>query len=246
MSATIPLFYLRTARATVAPVTVIGLGLLFVIWSLFGSLVQARAEDVSGNVAPEFLQQLATGSEYKIAVLPMENLTVEGDIAYHFRVRLSERLRAKGYTVVDNTLVDEKLYQLGVAHAGQLRLLPFAELQQLTSADGFLSGVVEQGAVQHAGVYNSYVFTCSLKLQDRDGKVIWSSLQNRVAKRRFAIDPINMFLDIALTEGGGDLQQAVYALADIMLKNMPEGPVQVVSGGDALLDMAISTTAKEK
>jgi len=206
----------------------------------------AVAEDVINSIDPGFQQELQKRSEYKIAILPMENLTVEGDIAYYFRMRLTERLRAKGFTVVNNNLVDEKLYQLGVSHAGQLRLLPFAELQTLTSADGFLSGVVEQGAVQHAGVYNSYVFTCSLKLQDREGRVIWSSLQNRVAKRRFAIDPINMFLDIALTEGGGNMQEAVYALADKMLGQMPDGPVQVVTGGDSLLDMAIETKAREK
>lgn len=204
------------------------------------------AEDVINTSDPGFLKLLSSRSEYKIAVLPMENLTVEGDIAFHFRTRLTERLTAKGYSVVDNKLVDEKLYQLGVSHAGQLRLLPFAELQALTSADGFLSGVVEQGAVQHAGVYNSYVFTCSLKLQDREGRVLWSSLQNRVAKRRFAIDPINMFLDIALTESGGDMQQAVYALADTMLATMPDGPVEIVTGGDSLLDMAIPTRAREK
>lgn len=216
----------------------------FLFLAIFAQITYA--EDVINTVDPTFSNELKTRSEYKIAILPMENLTVEGDIAYYFRMRLTERLRAKGFTVVDNKLVDEKLYQLGVAHAGQLRLLPFAELQDLTSADGFLSGVVEQGAVQHAGVYNSYVFTCSLKLQDREGRVIWSALQNRVAKRRFAIDPINMFLDIALTEGGGDMQDAVYALADKMLEQMPDGPVQVISGGDNLLDMAIPTTAREK
>ncbi len=216
----------------------------FIYLAIFAQ--KTNAEDVINTVDPTFSTELKTRSEYKIAILPMENLTVEGDIAYHFRMRLTERLRAKGFTVVENKLVDEKLYQLGVTHAGQLRLLPFAELQDLTSADGFLSGVVEQGAVQHAGVYNSYVFTCSLKLQDRDGRVIWSALQNRVAKRRFAIDPINMFLDIALTEGGGDMQDAVYALADKMLEQMPDGPVQVISGGDNLLEMAIPTTAREK
>ncbi|MFH0782371.1 MAG: hypothetical protein V2B20_10540, partial [Pseudomonadota bacterium] len=179
-------------------------------------------------------------------VLPMENLTAEGDIAFHFRTRLIERLKAKGFSVIDSTMVDAKLHELGVAHAGQLRLLSFEQLQNLTSADGFFSGIVEQGAVQHGGVYNGYVFTCSLKLQDRQGKVLWSALQNRVAKRRFAVDPINMFLDIALAEGGGDMQQAVYALADKMLAQLPDGPVRVVSGDQSLLDMAVGIKAKEE
>jgi hypothetical protein len=207
---------------------------------------QDQDQGVVEQAAPQFLQALKAQPEFKVAVLPMENLTVEGDIAFHFRIRLQERLRAKGFSLIDSALIDDSLYKLGVAHAGQLKLLPFAELQKLTSADGFLSGVVEQGAVQHGGVYNSYVFTCSLKLQDRQGNVLWSALQNRVAKRRFAVDPINMFLDIALTEGGGDMQQAVYALADKMLAQLPDGPVRVVSGQDSLLDMAVETRAKEE
>ncbi len=206
----------------------------------------AEEEPIIEAVSPQFLAHIKSASEYRIAVLPMENLTVEGDIAHHFRVRLAERLKAKGYSLIDAQLLDNSLYKLGVAHAGQLKLLPFAELQQMTSADGFLSGVVEQGAVQHGGVINTYVFTCSLKLQDRQGNVLWSALQNRVAKRRFAIDPINMFLDIALTESGGDMQQAVYALADKMLAQLPEGPARVLSGKDALLDMAVEIKAKEE
>jgi hypothetical protein len=205
---------------------------------------EVQDEAVVEQTDPHFLQGLKTASEYKVAILPMENFTVEGDIAHHFRTRLAERLRAKGYTLIDAKLLDEALSTLGVGHAGQLKLLPFEELQKLTSADGFISGVVEQGAVQHAGVYNSYVFTCSLKLQDRQGTVLWSALQNRVAKRRLAIDPINMFLDIALTEGGGDMQEAVYALADRMLAQLPDGPVRVLSGQDSLLSLAVETQAK--
>ncbi len=201
---------------------------------------------VDSQSDPQFLRDLQSASKYSIAILPMENLTVDGDIAYHFRTRLAQRLRAKGFSVIDRDIVDQKLRDLGVYNAGQLRLLSFHQLQKLTSADAFLSGVVEQAAKQHAGLYNSYVFTCSLKLQNREGKVLWVSLQERVAKRRFAIDPINMFLDVVLVEAGGKKQEAVYALADMMLANMPDGPVITVSQGDSLLDSAIQTTAVKK
>ena len=197
------------------------------------------------QVDPIFLEQLQNVSSYTVAILPMENLSVDPDVAYHFRQRITERLRAKGYTVVNNEIIDKQLYDSGVAHAGQLGLLPFEELRKVSSADGFLSGVVEQSAIQHGGIYNAYVYTCSVKLQNRDGKVIWASLQKRVAKRRFAIDPINALLDLALTEGGGNSQEAVYALADQILTSLPEGPVQVVSG-DSLLDIAIEIPTQPK
>jgi hypothetical protein len=202
--------------------------------------------ETTHQIDPAFLKQLQNNSSYTIAILPMENLSVDSDVAYHFRQRITERLRAKGYTVVNNESINKQLYALGVAHAGQLGLLPFEELRKITSADGFLSGVVEQSATQHAGIYNGYVYMCSVKLQNRDGKVVWASLQNRVAKRRFAIDPINALLDIALTEGGGgDSREAVYALADQMLASLPKGPVQVVLG-DPLLDMAIEIPTQQK
>lgn len=223
--------------------------LVILLWFLSLCSTSAASDnspEIINSVDPLFVQEVRSASEYTVAILPMENLTVEGNIAFYFRNRLTERLRAKGYTVVNNKVVDEKLHQLGVNHAGQLRLLSFAQLQELTAANAFLSGVVEQGAVQHAGVYNSYVFSCSLKLQNRNAEVIWSSLQNRVAKRRFAIDPINLFLDIVLTEGGGDVKEAVYALADQMLSSLPDGPVQPVPEADSLLDMAVETRAREE
>jgi len=193
----------------------------------------------TSQVAPDFLKQLQCVSGYTVAILPMENLSVEPDVAYYFRQRITQQLTAKGYTVVNNDNMDKRLHAIGVAHAGQLGLIPFAELRKTTSADAFLSGVVEQSATQHAGLYNGYVYMCSIKMQDREGRVIWSSLQNRVAKRRIAIDPINALLDIALTEGGGgDSRAAIYALADQMLSSLPKGPVKVVVG-DPLIDMAI-------
>ena len=217
---------------------------LFCVLVSFISLTTGfgQATEITHSTDPAFLQKIDSVSSYTIAILPMENLTVDPDIAYHFRTRITERLTAKGYTVVNNETLNKKLYELGVSHAGQLGLLAFEKLREISSADGFLSGVVEQSAVQHAGVYNSYVYMCSVKLQDRQGNVVWSSLQNRVAKRRFAVDPINALLDIALTEVGGDSRQAVYALADQMLASLPDGPVQVITG-DPLLDMAVEIQA---
>lgn len=209
------------------------------------SAVLGGEEDNGNYVDPVFLQKLKVSSSYTVAILPMENMTVDPDIAYHFRSRITQRLTAKGFTVVNNDRLNQHLYDLGITHAGQLALVSFEELGEISAADGFLSGVVEQAARQHAGVYNGYVYMCSVKLQDREGKVIWSSLQNRVAKRRFAIDPINALLDIALVEGGGDSQEAVYALADQMLSSLPQGPIVVITG-DSLLNKAIEVPVQTR
>ncbi len=183
------------------------------------------AEQPASETSPTFLQLLASEDDCKIAVLPAENMTANPDIAHYFRERLTGRVREKGYSVVDGTFLDTKLNEMGISHAGQLKLLTFAELQNLTSADAFLSGAVEEGAVQHAGFYNGYVYTCSLKLQDRNGKVLWSCPEQRFTKIKLCIDPVNCIIDIVATEVGGNMQEVAYAMADIMISNLPQGPV---------------------
>ncbi|MFH0781882.1 MAG: hypothetical protein V2B20_08015, partial [Pseudomonadota bacterium] len=89
---------------------------LLFCFAFFQQSGSAKTEEfpVGNEVSADFLQSLKMASEYKIAVLPMENLTAEGDIAFHFRTRLIERLKAKGFSVIDSTMVDAKLHELGV------------------------------------------------------------------------------------------------------------------------------------
>jgi hypothetical protein len=206
------------------------------------SLSWAEKSNASQGVESSFLNSLKNKSQFVIAVLPMENLTVTGDIQHHFRMRIIDRLQTKGFTLVDEGLIDKGLNKVGVSHAGQIGMLSFAQLNKIVQADAFLSGAVEQASTQHAGVYNAYVYSCSLKLQDPQGKVIWWAVQERIAKRRFALDPINALLDVALVKGGGDMKEAAMALADRLLTSLPHGPVSV-SIGDSLLDAAMEITA---
>jgi len=196
------------------------------------------------TLSQPWANSLQQRSQYMIAVLPMENFSVQPAITYHFRQGVMERLRAKGYSLVDRKRLDRALNALGVTHAGQLRLLEFPQLAALSGADAFLSGAVQQAAVQHAGVYNAHVYSCSLKLQNRQGEVVWAALEERIAKRRFAIDPINMVLDSFLVKANGDQAQAAAALAERLLISLPPGPAQVTVG-DPLLDQAVEIQAEE-
>ena len=74
-------------------------------------------------------------------------------------------------------------------------------------------------------------------MDSNQGDSLWYSLEQRVTKRRIAIDPINALLDIVLINKGGDAKDAVGALADRLLESLPNGPSQVVIGED-LLNMA--------
>jgi len=196
---------------------------------------QANNEQV--YISKTLAKQLQQLPQYTVAVMPMENVSVEADVAYHFRQRVITLLVAKGYTVVDSTWIDNALYKLGLSHAGQLRLLSMEKLSATVKADAYLFGIVEEARTQNAAVYNAYVYKSSLKMDSAKGENLWFSLEQRVSKRRFAIDPINALLDIFLVDEGGDAKQAVGALADRLMAPLPKGPTTIVIGDD-LLNMA--------
>ncbi len=191
----------------------------------------------------QFKTDLESFSQFTIAIMPMQNMSVDPEVAYHFRQRVAERLTASGYNLADMTKIDNKLYEIGVQNADQIQLLSFQKVTELVKADAYIFGIIEQAKQQHALAYNSYVYTSSIKMQDKQGKLLWSALQERVVKRRFALDPINALLDIFLVKGGGDKKDAVYALADRLLQSLPDGPV-TVTVSDPLFDQAEEVKVK--
>ncbi len=191
----------------------------------------------------QFKTDLESFSQFTIAIMPMQNMSVDPEVAYHFRQRVAERLTASGYNLADMTKIDNKLYEIGVQNADQIQLLSFQKVTELVKADAYIFGIIEQAKQQHAIAYNSYVYTSSIKMQGKQGKLLWSALQERVVKRRFALDPINALLDIFLVKGGGDKKDAVYALADRLLQSLPNGPV-IVNISDPLFDQAEEVNVK--
>jgi len=220
--------------------------LVFIIFSLTSfNPIKSLADVINDKVhiSKPLIQALKTSSQFTIAVMPMENISVEPEVAYHFRQRVITLLIAKGYTVTDSQWIDQALYKLGLTHAGQLRLLTMPQLSQAVKADGYLFGIVEEARTQNAGVYNAYVYKSSLKMNASTGEQLWFSLEQRVSKRRIAIDPINALLDIVLVDEGGDAKQAVNSLADRLMKPLPKGPATVLIGED-LLNMATEVEVK--
>jgi hypothetical protein len=217
---------------------------LFGLLGLFvGGLASADTPNARSFTAAVFTERLAQSPVFTVAVLPMENMAVHDPaMSQVFRMRILSVLRSKGYAVVEPQRLDQALQQLGLSHAGQLNRLSFEQLGAITAADGFLSGAVEESGSEHQLVSNSYVFTASLKLQDRSGENLWYGLQERVAKARFAIDPLNMLLDALLIAEGGNADQAMQALADRLMKQFPPGPIQMVFD-DPLLQRASEITA---
>ena len=186
-------------------------------------------------VSPWLADSVRAASTFSVAVFPMQNISLDPDVAWHFRQHVAQRLLDKGYVVIEGEWVDQALYRLGLTHAGQLGLVPLAKLGELVKADAFLFGLVEEAKTQHAVGYNGYVYQSSLLLRRaEDGETLWHALEEKVSKRRFAVDPVNAFVDVVLTRAGSDPEKAMHALADRLLVSLPAGPVQVIEGDDLL------------
>lgn len=196
-----------------------------------------HAESANSFLDEKFEKELKTKSQFTVAIMPMQNMSVDSEVAYYFRQRAAEQLIASGYNIADLNKVDKALYDIGVQNSDQIQLLSFQKVTEIVKADAYIFGIIEQAQKQHALAYNSYVYTSSIKMQGKTGKVLWYALQERVAKRRFALDPINALLDIFLVQNGGDKKEAVYALTDKLLSTLPHGPVEVIIS-DSLFDQA--------
>ena len=184
-----------------------------------------------------FKKNIKQSGMFKIAVLPIQNMSMYPNIAYYFRQHVNGLLAMKGYSVISHDILDKALQEVGIQKADHIRLLSFDKLSDMTSADAIMSGIIETANVQDAVVYSGYAFTASLKLQLRNGDVIWYNLSDRVAKRNLAIDPFNIIFNMLGNRESDKHIKAIKAVAQNLIKKMPQGPSEVVI--DDLLGQAI-------
>lgn len=175
-----------------------------------------------------FAKNISDSGMFKIAVLPMQNMTMYPNIAYYFRQHINDLLSMKGYSVISTNVIDNALKNVGIQKADHIRLLNFDKLAELTSADAILSGIIETANVQDAAIYSGYAFTASLKLQLRNGDVIWYNLSQRVAKRSLALDPFNIVFNTLVNQESDKHIKAIKAVAQKLIDDLPKGPSDVV------------------
>lgn len=172
----------------------------------------------------------------RIAVLPMENLSLEPGVEDALYNSVYERLTAKGYIKIAVAEVRSVMRELGIQTPGQLAGISPARLGQVLQCDAVMKGRIDQSGAIHAGVYDALVVSISLQLVDcRTGKALWTTEQWRAAHRQWAGDPINLLLNFASHETGSREQRVAWLVQE-MLKTLPAGPVQTVE--DNLLDTA--------
>ena len=157
-------------------------------------LAVTSCEPASRAVSPsrrnERLQQFVKDSPVLyVAVLPVQNLSVDPRSPELFRKLTCDLLQAKGYTVLATKPVDNELGQLGVQHADQIPLLTYPQLNQRLKADLCVSAGVKMSTTQAAIGYHAYSYTLALKVHDKDGEILWEN-DLTVSKRRWSADPV--------------------------------------------------------
>lgn len=186
----------------------------------------ALSEKEAWSVHPDF-KKLAPGT---IAVLPMDNFSLEPNVEKALYKEVYDRLQAKGYMKVSVNKVRRVMNRLGIQTPGQIAGISPSRLGRELNCDAVLMGKVEQSASIHSGPYDAVVVSCSLKLLHcSSGTVLWQTEQWRTAHRQWAIDPINLFINF-LSHENASREERVAFLAHEMLKTLPQGAIEVKTG----------------
>ncbi|HET7732130.1 MAG TPA: GNA1162 family protein [Usitatibacter sp.] len=184
------------------------------------------ADKESWQLHPEF-DKLRPAS---VAVLPMDNLSLEPGVEEALYQAVYARLAAKGYAKTSVEHVSGVMKRLGVTIPGLIAGFSPARLGHELQADALLFGQIEQSARINTLAYDAVVVSCSLRLvHARTGVILWHAEQWRTARRQWQLDPVNALLN-ALLHSTASREERVHFLADEMLKTLPAGPIEIEAG----------------
>lgn len=213
-----------------------GLFLLMIPLSADGESDRSQKEEWMAH--PRF----AAFKTRTIAVLPMDNLSLEPDVEIALYQEVYNQLTAKGYSKIDVVHVNQVMKKMGIQIAGQLEAISLKRLGKALHCDAVLKGRVDQSGAIHKGLYDAVTVSCSLWLQDcNSGETLWRTEQWRAAHRQWQVDPVNMLLNFFAHEEASREKRVAY-LAYEMLKTLPQGPIQIEFGD--LLNQATAIEAQ--
>lgn len=176
-----------------------------------------------------------------IAVLPMDNLSLEPTLESHLYNEVYQRLISKGYIRISVDVVRRKMGAMGIQTPGQLVGISPQRLKKELNCDAVLIGHIDQSGAVHAGLYDAVVVSCSLGLMDCvTGEILWRCEQWRTAHRQWSLDPLNALINTMAHEDASRKDRISWLVQE-MLKTLPAGPVRVV--GDDLLNQAVDIEA---
>ncbi|HPQ29203.1 MAG TPA: DUF799 family lipoprotein [Desulfobacteraceae bacterium] len=171
-----------------------------------------------------------------IAVLPMDNFSLEPEMEVVLYDEVYTRLQSKGYRRVSVEKVRKVMDELGIQTPGQLQGISLERLGNILNAEAVLMGQVDQSADIHKGTFDAVVVSCSLRLiHCKSGELLWRGEQWRTAHRQWQIDPFNAILNL-LAHSSDSRPDRIAWLVQEMLKTLPAG--KVIIEKDNLLQRA--------
>jgi len=123
-----------------------------------------------------------------IAVLPLENQSVELGAPALARLLMVERMRARGYAVQPIDRTDAVLKELGISEGGHLRARQPAEISAALAVDALVYGEIIEYNFVNIGVYQNRIVEISFAMIDpADGVPLWED-QRKVSNKKFEFD----------------------------------------------------------
>lgn len=162
-----------------------------------------------------------------IAVLPMDNFSLEPELEHVLYDSVYQNIQRRGYRRISVEKVKKVMDDMGIQTSGQLQGISLQRLSETLNADAVFTGQVDQSASIHEGVYDAIVVSCSLRLVDcKTGIVLWRSEQWRTAHRQWQLDPFNALVNLA-AHAGASRGDRIAWLVQEMLKTIPQGKVEI-------------------
>lgn len=114
------------------------------------------------NISPNLL----TLKNSTLAVLPFDNASNDLTAEKFLREKVLKKFISKGWTVISNESVDEKLNELGISDGGQLAAFNYQELGSKVGARILCYGYIEDFKFQNLGYVVIKNVSLSLRLVD--------------------------------------------------------------------------------
>ncbi|MEE4357625.1 MAG: GNA1162 family protein [Desulfococcaceae bacterium] len=207
--------------------------LIFFLPAVYHTGAGENIPDSFHKIHPEYTRLMPK----VVAVLPMDNLSLEPDVENFLYDEVYNRLLSKGYIRISVESVREKMGRLGIQTPGQIAGISPQKLGKELNCDAVLIGQVDQSGTIHSGVYDAIAVSCSLGLMNcADGELLWHCQQWRAAHRQWSLDPLNAIINTFGHENASRKDRVAWLVQE-MMKTLPEGPVRVVN--DDLLNQAV-------
>lgn len=162
-----------------------------------------------------------------VAVLPMDNFSLEPELEDVLYSEVYQRLQSKGYRRVSVEAVQKIMDKLGIQTPGQLQGISLERLCSKLNTEAVLLGQVDQSASIHQGVFDAVVVSCSLRLTHcESGQLLWRSEQWRTAHRQWQIDPFNAIINL-MAHSSASRSDRIAWLVQEMLRTLPEGNIAI-------------------